>query len=376
MTPSNSTSGPPKHLKDFVESQIYAQYPSVQIKENPEDYSEPRRRPYIYGTELGLTKDTVMPIKTFASFEVDPLAGITGVLAKMEQAGEECWIQILARPIDDAWQEQGQKLRRHHQRRGQEKDRGSRAAELLQIPIYILSNLVQALFVPPDGCRQRGGAEKKSSGRPASRLKAVEEKSTKLGYQVKSALPTSDPTSPPPASACLAIVGGFKQFNTTNLNGFTNTKMYNSREFLEDYQARLFFDQAHPKHRRARLAIPLAAQTSGDSQYGLDHRQDLRTTVQTRPRASLSPTKSASSALSKFRGRHLKFGIKRKDRGRHMYISGKPEPVSHSCSNYSHCRIFTTTGFCHRRPARRLRTDTMKYIPEHRLEGRHLLQPG
>jgi hypothetical protein len=48
-----------------------------------------------------------MPIKTFASFEVDPLAGITGVLAKLEQQGRRCWIQILARPLDDAWQEQG-----------------------------------------------------------------------------------------------------------------------------------------------------------------------------------------------------------------------------------------------------------------------------
>jgi hypothetical protein len=31
----------PKHLKDFVESQIYAQYPTVQIKEGPADYSAP-----------------------------------------------------------------------------------------------------------------------------------------------------------------------------------------------------------------------------------------------------------------------------------------------------------------------------------------------
>jgi len=96
----------PKHLKDFVESQIYAQYPTVQIKEGPEDYAavDVNGRT-ILGTELGLTKDNVMPIKTFASFEVDPLAGITGVLAKLEQQGEEVWIQILARPIGDVWQE-------------------------------------------------------------------------------------------------------------------------------------------------------------------------------------------------------------------------------------------------------------------------------
>ena len=30
-----------------------------------------------------------LPIKTFQSFEVDPLAGITGTLAKLESTGEE-----------------------------------------------------------------------------------------------------------------------------------------------------------------------------------------------------------------------------------------------------------------------------------------------
>jgi len=99
----------PRHLKDFVESQIYAQYPTVHIREGADDYSaiEVGERT-IYGTELHLVSDDVLPIRTFASFEVDPLAGITGVLAKLEQVGEEAWIQILARPVDDSWQSRSQ----------------------------------------------------------------------------------------------------------------------------------------------------------------------------------------------------------------------------------------------------------------------------
>ena len=45
----------------------------------------------------------MLPIKTFQSFEVDPLAGITGTLAKLETTGEEIWVQVLVRPIPDDW---------------------------------------------------------------------------------------------------------------------------------------------------------------------------------------------------------------------------------------------------------------------------------
>jgi len=100
----------PKHLKDFVESQIYAQYPSVQIREGADDYTKVGDGAgVIYGTELHLTKSEVIPIKTFASFEVDPLAGITAVLAKLDAAGEQAWIQVLSRPTDDSWHEKGKK---------------------------------------------------------------------------------------------------------------------------------------------------------------------------------------------------------------------------------------------------------------------------
>lgn len=93
----------PKVLQSFVEGQIYAQYPTVQIYKMDEDYADDRTKyPVAYTTELTLTDTDALPIKTFDSFEVDPLAGITGTLAKLDpDRTEEMWIQILARPIPD-----------------------------------------------------------------------------------------------------------------------------------------------------------------------------------------------------------------------------------------------------------------------------------
>ena len=94
----------PRALQSFVEGQIYSQYSTVQIHTADEDYvSHERRHSVVYTSEITLSDSDVLPIKTFQNFEVDPLAGVTGTLAKLESTGEELWIQVLVRPIADDW---------------------------------------------------------------------------------------------------------------------------------------------------------------------------------------------------------------------------------------------------------------------------------
>src|SRR3982751_5507097 len=101
----------PKHLQAFVEGQIYAQYPTVQIFEQDQDYADRQlHQTVVHRTELTLTADETIPIKTFPSFEVDPLAAITATLAKLDKEDEELWIQILARPVHDDWHRKGARM--------------------------------------------------------------------------------------------------------------------------------------------------------------------------------------------------------------------------------------------------------------------------
>jgi hypothetical protein len=91
----------PSYLKRYVEGQIYAQYPTVEIKEVPDYTNIDTSGMALAGTELVLSKEDVYPIKTFQSFEVDPLAGITGALSRVE-GSERVWIQIFTRQVDDS----------------------------------------------------------------------------------------------------------------------------------------------------------------------------------------------------------------------------------------------------------------------------------
>ncbi len=366
----------PRHLKDFVESQIYAQYPTVQIKEGPEDYAAADiAGRTIYGTELGLTKDTVMPIKTFASFEVDPLAGITGVLAKLEQTGEEVWIQILARPIGDVWQEQGKAYVDNIKGTSNSAFSGGLIGAFAEIPGYILKNFAQALIAPPSA---KTPDKKEVSGGQQTIVKAVEEKITKLGYQVKIRIAYLGPDEASARQRLQAIVGGFKQFNTTNLNGFTNTKMYNNSDFIGDYQARLFFDQGYI------LNIEELA-----SLYHLPHKSVetpnmVWTTAKTSEPPSNIPVEGIAEpesislfGLTNFRGRHLKFGIRRKDRGRHMYIIGQTGAgKSFLLQLLTLSDIYHDQGFAIVDPHGDYATDIMKYIPEHRLKDVIYMNPA
>lgn len=90
--------------RQFVKNQIYAQYPQAQIKVI-KDYTsfETKTKQVFTSTELALKTDYYLPIKTFVSFEVDPLASITGAISKLSP-GYEAWIQVVVRPIDNSWQ--------------------------------------------------------------------------------------------------------------------------------------------------------------------------------------------------------------------------------------------------------------------------------
>src|SRR3989344_4631275 len=223
----------PKHLQAFVEGQIYAQYPTVQITEVEEDYSE-RQLPQevIHTTELTLTENETMPIKTFPSFEVDPLAAITATLAKLDKENEEMWIQIMARPIADDWHKRGAKTIARI-RGGKGLLSGSGTATLNYA----------GLVRPPDSTGKEGGtAAPEISERDKARITAIETKTQKLGYQVKIRLMYAGNDSRTARLRMQALVGAFKQFNTTNLNGFKIKSTSFKQDKQLEYQTRFFID--------------------------------------------------------------------------------------------------------------------------------------
>jgi hypothetical protein len=370
----------PKHLRDYVVGQIYAQYPNVQITEDAEDYTvaEPGQD-NIVGAEVVLTKSDVLPIKTFPSFEVDPLAGITAVMAKLEEPSEEMWIQVLARPVDDSWRDRGLSYIDQVKNGKKVLFGDSLTKALLELPLHILANFFGGLVTPPEGKKDDKKPDKKelSTGQ-TSLVKGVEEKINKLGYEVKIRIVHLGPSEELGRQRLQAIMGGFKQFNTNNLNGFTTGRQTNSLDFIDDYRARLFLDQGYV------LNIEELA-----SLYHLPHKSvetpnlSWASSKAAEPPANL-PTENSGEVgdvsligLTNFRGRQLKFGIKRADRGRHLYIIGQTGTGKSGLLQLLMISdLYHNQGLAVVDPHGDLATDVMSFVPAHRVDDVVYINPA
>jgi hypothetical protein len=358
----------PKTLRSFVEGQIYSQYPTVQIREADEDYvTHEREHSVVYSSEITLTDNQMLPIKTFQNFEVDPLAGITGTLAKLESTGEEVWIQVLVRPIADDWHKRSDKwISGVKQGKNSTSNHGNGGLKWL-------SGVLGALWQPPEqGKDGKPASAPELSDRDKTRITEAATKATKLGYEVKIRLAYLGESQTNARLRMQAIVGTFKQYNSTNLNGFKMSGASFKKEDLLRYRARSFADRGFI------LNIEEVA-----SVFHLPH-----TNVET-PNIVWASTKTAEPpaklplitgnaaidenisafGLTNFRGINHQFGMLRTDRSRHVYIIGQTGAgKSGTLQLFALSDIFHGQGYAIIDPHGDLAVDNMRFIPGSRLQ--------
>lgn len=353
----------PRMLRSFVESQIYSQYPTVQIREAEEDYvAHERNHPVIYTSDITLSEDDVLPIKTFQSFEVDPLAGITGTLAKLETTGDEVWVQILVRPIADDWHKSTEEW--------VENVRGGKGSSVKTVGGW-LSQALEALWKPPeDG--DKVTMAKELSDRDKTRISEAETKATKLGYEVKIRVAYLGQSQTTARQQMQAIVGTFKQFNSTNLNGFKASGGSFAKESLIPYRQREFGKDSFILNIEELASV-----------YHLPH-----TNVET-PNIVWASSKTAEPpaklpvltgnpavdenisafGLTNFRGINHQFGMLRYDRSRHLYIIGQTGAgKSGLLELFALSDIFHNQGYAIIDPHGDLAVNNMKFIPGGRMK--------
>jgi hypothetical protein len=354
----------PRSLRSFVEGQIYAQYPTVQITEAGEDYvTHERSHPVIYTSEITLTDSEMLPIKTFQSFEVDPLAGITGTLAKLDK-GEELWVQILARPIPDDWHKFSERWIRGI------KNGNPFSALTSGGGFQWLAGILEALWKPPEG--GAGGVTKELSDRDKTRISEAEKKATKLGYQVKVRLAYLGDNQTTAKLQMQAIVGTFKQYNSTNLNGFKVTNQSFAKDDLMYYKARSFTDRGFI------LNIEELASVFHLPHTNVETPNIVWASSKTAEPPSKLPVITGNEAvdenisafgLTNFRGITHQFGMLRYDRSRHVYIIGQTGAgKSGLLELFALSDIYHRQGYAIIDPHGDFAINNMKFIPAGRLQ--------
>jgi len=97
-------------FKTIIESQLYAQYPNIEVYEVKDDYTKDfsfdLNKYSMYALQYTLTKPDPFPIKTYIDYgldkdqkdeyKIDPMTAVLEFLGSLK-AGENAWIQILVR---------------------------------------------------------------------------------------------------------------------------------------------------------------------------------------------------------------------------------------------------------------------------------------
>jgi hypothetical protein len=360
----------PTSLRSFVEGQIYAQYPTVQIHEADEDYvAHERNHTVTYTSEIALTTSEFLPIKSFQSFEVDPLAGITGTLAKLETTGEELWVQVLVRPVADEWHKSAEKWIKTV------KNGKGGLASLIDgdgFDMKWLFSALEALWKPPEMGAGGKVAAPELSDRKKTQIAEAEKKATKLGYQVKIRLAYLGESQVNAKLQMQAIVGTFKQFNSTNLNGFKIAKASFRKEDLEQYSARLFADKGYI------LNIEEVASVFHLPHTNVETPNIVWASSKTAEPPAKLPILTGNDAidenisafgLTNFRGINHQFGMLRSDRSRHMYIIGQTGAgKSGTLALLALSDIYHNQGYAIIDPHGDFAIDNMKFIPGARVK--------
>lgn len=249
----------PKRYRNLAEAQFYAQYPDVEINEF-DDYAKnlpadiPNADWDIMGSKIILNKPDPYPIRTYINFLeegggelgqikrfIDPMASLMEIMSKLKD-GEQIWVQIICRPADTAWKDEGKIL--------VDKMLGRKAAQKKAGPVIgEITALLEAFFgaffklalgQEPVQKKEEKDSEKKLSHGEQDIAKAIEQNITKTGFGVKIQFAYIARREIAARANFGAVFGAFTQYNTLNLNGFKfdNQSITSAKGLFADYKKR------------------------------------------------------------------------------------------------------------------------------------------
>ncbi|MCL2280867.1 type IV secretion system DNA-binding domain-containing protein [Candidatus Saccharibacteria bacterium] len=355
----------PKHLQSFVEGQIHAQYSSVQIVEVASDYTaRSSNHPVVGMTELTLTDNEFLPIKTFEAEETDSLASVVATMLKLNHDKEEVWLQILARPVTDEWHDQATQF--------VSRIKSNYGTRISSGAWVWFAQMIEALWKPPtSGADQATTREMSETDK--LRVSEVEKKAQKTGYRVKIRLAYLGDNSSSARSQLNAIASTFKQFNAVHLNGFRpDASPSFKREDLQKYVSRFFTDNGFILNTEELASIFHLPHTDSDIQSIVWADADNAESPSKLP--LLSGDRTHDDQISAFGvadvdGVQRQFGMWRSDRSRHVYIIGQTGTGKSALLElFALSDIFHNEGYAIIDPHGDFAVNNLKFIPPNRIQ--------
>ena len=227
----------PKQYKNLVESQFYAQYPEIEIKEI-DDYflglpaHLPNKDFDLWGTEIILEKENYYPIKTYSYFEepkeekrIDPISSFAESVVKLQKY-ERFILEIIIKPLSDKEDERfiNNGKAKINSLLGKKEDKKITWQDWVgSFFKNLLIGLVEPPVWPTKGEKKDVPSSSISSGEKDT-IKAIENKIKQLSFNTSIRLVYISPKMIFDESNISAFMAFLNQFNSKDLNAFKVNK--------------------------------------------------------------------------------------------------------------------------------------------------------
>ena len=217
----------PKKFRDILLRAVHAVSPEA-VVEPARDYNIFQPTGGVAASYIVTSRNSIIPIRTYPSLEVDPLNEVATHLSKLDE-GENAVMQVLMRPGSKKWNKLALKTARKMQE-GMSFERAYQQA---------IKNPFLSPKAKPDKPLE---APKPLTPQDQEIIKAIESNAAKTNFETNIRLVVSAPSQEQAEAVLADFESSFSQFNSSSLNSFSVDRE-KIREVIYEFSFRLFDDK-------------------------------------------------------------------------------------------------------------------------------------
>jgi len=357
----------PRKYVGQAEKQITGFLPDAKV-ERVEDYNIFNPLGASAGSFVTLSHSYFLPVRTYQNLETDPLNFITNAMSRLSFNGEGCAIQVLLKP-DNTWQEKAKRIawemkngKTFHQAHGDAHKN-------------IFDFLLELFHHKEEKKEDKEHKEKQrfhTIDEPT--IKALEQKSSKVGFAVNIRLIASALTQTRASEILSGLESAFTQFDNPNLNGFSVKRA--SGKALEKLFYAFSFRHFIGNHTMVLNTEELTSIFHFPTPY-LETKKIKSLKSRAAPLPANMPAEGLVIGTNAYRGEEKEVRMGEEDRRRHLYIVGQTGTgKSVSMKNMIAQDIERGAGVCLIDPHGDAVEDVLAKIPKHRADDVIVFNPA
>lgn len=302
----------PANLQAYVEEQIHAQFPQAFIEEM-KDYDIFSPQSFVAAKLLKFQREYIFPLKTYKTFESDPLNAMVNALSKLSES-EGAVIQIVIRSAPSEWHKWGVKVAAKLQQ-------GKKLKEALK---STRGGAVSSFM--RETSKLVGPTKEKSPEGPSNlsplqteMVKALEEKTSRAGVEANIRVVVSSDSQERLSLQLNNIIGAFNQYSLYQYGNSLKPTDRPLKRLVQDYIYRNFDEGRSMILNTEELAslyhFPIPFVNETPNIHWLQAKKA--------PAPLNVPAEGLFVGFNSYRGKKTPIRIKEDDRRRHMYIIGQ-----------------------------------------------------